>query len=121
MTVTPVITSSGPWFNDQAISLSNTGSLTALSVTIVIQRTTGISHNGQYNTVGNQITQSNTSTTTTITYRYTLHAGQTLGPGNNRLFAAQTGGTGTVHPFAGDTFTVTYTTGGTSFTQTGHF
>jgi uncharacterized protein (DUF1501 family) len=50
-----------------------------------------------------------------------LAAGQTLGAGTNRLFAAQTNGTGTVHPFSGDTFTVTYTIGGTSFTQTGHF
>jgi hypothetical protein len=120
VTVTPVINSSGPWFTDQGISLNNTSTLTALSVTIVIQRTTGISFNGQYNTVGSQILQSSTSTTTTITYQFTLAAGQTLGTGS-KLFAAQTGGTGTVHPTAGDTFTVTYTSGGTSFTQTGHF
>jgi endoglucanase len=31
-----------------------------------------------------------------------------------------TGG-GTIHPTAGDTYTITYTTGGVSFTQTGHF
>jgi hypothetical protein len=121
VTVTPVINSSGPWFNDQAISISNTGSLTALSVTIVIQRTGGISHNAQYNTTGTQITQSNTSTSSTITYQFTLASGQTLGAGTNRQFAAQTGGSGAVHPMAGDTYTVTYTTGGTSFTQTGHF
>jgi hypothetical protein len=121
VTVTPVINSSGPWFNDQAVSISNTGTLTALSITIVIQRTGGISHNGQYNTIGSQIVQSNTSTASTITYQFNLAAGQTLGVGNNRQFAAQTGGSGAMHPMAGDTFTVTYTTGGTSFTQTGHF
>jgi hypothetical protein len=120
VTVTPVINSSGPWFNDQGISLNNTGSLTSLSITIVIQRTTGITFQGQYNTVGSQIVQSSNSTATTITYQFSLAAGQTLGTGN-RLFAAQTSGTGTVHPFTGDTYTVTYTTGGTSFTQTGHF
>jgi hypothetical protein len=97
VTVTPVINSSGPWFNEQAISLSNTGNLTALSITIVVQRTTGISHSGQYNTVGSQILQSNSSTTSTITYTFTLATGQTLGVGSNRLFAAQTSGTGTVH------------------------
>jgi len=121
VTVTPVINSSGPWFNDQAILLSNTGNLTALSITIVVQRTTGISHQGQYNTVGSQILQSNASTASTVTYTFTLATGQTLGVGNNRMFAAQTSGTGTVHPFSGDTYTVTYTTGGTTFTQTGHF
>lgn len=95
--------------------------ITALSLTIVVQRTTGISHQAQYNTVGPQILHSNTSTASTITYTFTLATGQTLGTGTNRLFAAQTKGTGTVHPFSGDTFTVTYTTGGITFTQTGHF
>jgi len=41
--------------------------------------------------------------------------------GIDRLFAAQAGGSGTVHPTAGDTFTATYTIGGVSYTQTGHF
>ena len=121
VTITPVINANSPWFNEEALQISNTGTLTALSVTIVIQRTTGISFNGQYNTVGGQILQSNTSTTTTITYQFTLASGQTLSTGTNRLFAAQTSGSGTSHPMAGDTYTVTYTTGGVMFTQTGHF
>src|SRR5215475_5127288 len=122
VTVTPVINSNGPWFNEQAISLSNTtGVITSLSITIVVQRTTGVSFNGQYNTVGSQILQSNSSTATTITYQFNLAAGQTLGTGTNRLFAAQMSGSGTVHPTSGDTYTVTYTIGGVSFTQTGHF
>jgi hypothetical protein len=44
-----------------------------------------------------------------------------MGPGTNRLFAAQMSGSGTAHPTAGDTWVVTYTTGGVTFTQTGHF
>jgi len=71
--------------------------------------------------VGSQIQQASSSTTTAVTYQWTLAAGQTLGMGSGRLFAAQTSGSGTVHPTAGDTYTVTYTTGGVSFTQTGHF
>src|SRR5262249_32435251 len=121
VTITPVINASGPWFNEEALSLSNTGTITSMSMTIVIQRTGGISFNGQYNTVGGQITQSNSSTATAITYQFTLAAGQTLGTGSSRTFAAQSSGTGTVHPTSGDTFTVTYTTGGVTFTQTGHF
>jgi len=122
VTVTPLVNASGPWFNEQAIRLSNPGStLTALSITIVVQRTTGLGHNGQYNTVGGQILQSNSVATATITYQFTLASGQTLGSGSDRLFAAQTSGSGTVHPMAGDTFTVTYTTGGATFTQSGHF
>jgi hypothetical protein len=119
--VTAAVTTSSPWFNEQVIRVSNSGTLTALSVTIVVQRTAGISFNGQYNTVGGQIQQSSSSTASTVTYQYTLAAGQTLGPGANRTFAAQTSGTGTLHPTAGDTYTVTYTTGGVTFTQSGTF
>ncbi len=121
VTVTPVINASGPWFSEEALRLDNTAPITALSVTITIQRTTGVGFNGQYNTIGGQILQSNTVSAATITYQFTLAAGQTLGPGSNRLFAAQMTGSGTAHPTSGDTYTVTYTTGGVSFTQTGHF
>jgi phosphoheptose isomerase len=121
VTVTPAINASGPWFNEEAIRLDNTANLTALSITITVQRTTGIGFSGQYNTIGGQILQSNTVAATTITYQYALASGQTMGPGTNRLFAAQMSGSGTAHPTAGDTWVVTYTTGGVTFTQTGHF
>src|SRR5262249_52982489 len=76
VTVTPVVGSSSPWFNEEDVKLTNTVSLTALSITIVIQRTTGISFNGQYNTVGSQITQSSSSTASTVTYQFSLGSGQ---------------------------------------------
>jgi hypothetical protein len=87
----------------------------------VVQRTTGVSHSGQYNTVGGQITQANSSTASAVTYTWTLNAGQSLGASTSRTFAAQLGGTGTVHPVTGDTWTVSYTTGGVARTQTGTF
>ena len=121
VTLTPAINANGPWFNEEVIRMNNTGTITALSVTIVIQRTTGVGFNGMYNTVGGQILQTNTVTAATITYQFNLAVGQTLGPGTNRTFAAQMSGSGTIHPTSGDTYTVTYTTGGVSFTQTGHF
>ncbi|HKX26230.1 MAG TPA: hypothetical protein VJ302_00930, partial [Blastocatellia bacterium] len=121
VTATPVVSSSSPWFNELQLRINNTAPLTALSVAIVVQRTTGTSFSGQYNTIGGQVLQTNASTATTITYQFTLAAGQTLGAGTNKTFAAQIGGNGTAHPTAGDTYTITYTTGGASFTQTGHF
>jgi endoglucanase len=121
VTVTPVVNTNSPWFNEEQIRIGNTSALTSLSVTVVIQRTTGVSFSGQYNTVGGQITQSNSSTAAAATYQFTLAAGQTLGPGSSWTFAAQTSGSGTIHPTAGDTFTVSYTVGGVTFTQTGHF
>jgi hypothetical protein len=100
--------------------LANPASLTSLSITIVIQRTAGVSFSGQYNTVGGQVLQSNGSTASTITYQFSLAAGQTLGPGSGWLFDAQASGSGTAHPTGGDTFTAAYTTAGVSSTQTGH-
>jgi endo-1,4-beta-xylanase len=121
VTITSRIAASGPWFNEQQIQISNTSTITALTVTVTIQRTGNIAFSGQYNTVGGQITQSHTQTSTAVTYQFVLTAGQTLGAANGRIFAAQTSGTGTVHPTAGDTYTVTYTTGGQNFTKSGGF
>ncbi|MBO0857163.1 MAG: endo-1,4-beta-xylanase [Chloracidobacterium sp.] len=121
VTITPAINASGPWYNEQVVRLNNTGTITALTVTIVIQRTTGVSFSGMYNTVGGQILQSDSISATAVTYQFTLAAGQTLGPATNLTFAAQASGTGTIHPTSGDTYTVNYTIGGVSFTQTGHF
>ena len=75
------------------VRLANTGPITAMTVTVVVQRTTGVSYSGQYNTVGGQVTQSNVSTTSTVTYTWTLSAGQQLGASTMRTFAAQMGGT----------------------------
>jgi hypothetical protein len=121
VTVNPVVSSSSPYYDEEDLKLSNTGSLTSLSITIVVQRTTGVSFSGMYNSVGGQILQSNSSTASAITYQFTLASGQTLGAAGGVTFAAQASGNGTAHPTAGDTFTVTYTTGGANFTQSGHF
>jgi chitin-binding protein len=121
VTVTKAVPANGPWFNELQVRLANTQPITAMTVTVVVQRTTGVSHSGQYNTVGGQITQSNASTASTVTYTWTLNAGQSLGASTSRTFAAQLGGTGTVHPVTGDTWTVNYTTGGVARTQTGTF
>jgi chitin-binding protein len=121
VTATPAVTTQSPWFNEQQLRIANTGPLTALSIAIVVQRTTGVSYSGQYSTLGSQVTQSNSSTASAITYQFTMGSGQTLSPGTNRTFAVQFGGTGTAHPTSGDTYTVTYTTGGVTRTQSGNF
>lgn len=63
-TATPVVATGSPWYNEEDIRLDSTGTLGALSVTIVVQRTPGIGLNGAYNTVGGSILQ-----TTTVTPR----------------------------------------------------
>jgi chitin-binding protein len=121
VTVTKAVTSASPWFNELQVRLANTSPITAMTITVVVQRTTGVSYSGQYNTVGGQITQANASTASTVTYTWSLAAGQTLNASTSRTFAAQMGGTGTAHPVTGDTWTVSYTTGGVARTQTGGF
>jgi len=121
VTVTPVINSNSNYFDDEGLKLSNSAAITALSLTITVQNTGGMSFNGQYNTVGGSITQNHGSTAAAITYQFGLSPGQTLSPGTNYLFDAQMAANGTAHTTSGDTFTVTYTTGGQTFTQSGHF
>jgi hypothetical protein len=121
VTATGTVAQSGPFFNEEDLRLANSGPLTALTVTITVQRTTGISFSGQYNTVGGQILQSSGSTSSAVTYTFTLASGQTLAAGSGRLFAAQSSGSGTAHPTGGDTFSVTATGGGATTTLSGHF
>ena len=121
VTATPVINANGPWFDEEDVRLDNIGTLSALRVTIVVQRTQGVSFNGEYNTVGGQIQQSSSSTSTAVTYTFTLASGQTLTPGSGRLFAGQLSGTGTTHVTTADTFSVTATSGSVTTTVSGHF
>jgi endoglucanase len=121
VTASPSVASASPWFNELQLRLDNTSTITALTVTVTVQRTTGVSYSGMYNTVGGQIGQANSSTSAAITYTFTLGAGQSLPAATGRLFAMQMSGTGTAHPTSGDLYSVTYTAGGASTTMSGHF
>jgi hypothetical protein len=120
VTIEPVVAQSQPYYNEEHVRITNDADLTALSVTVVIQRTPGLTFNGLFNTVGGQIQQTHSETPGTITYSFTLTPGQVVWPGT-WTFAAQTNSNGTPHPTGGDTYSVTYTTGGQTFTETGHF
>ena len=121
VTVTRVVPQSSPWFSELQVRLANTQAITAMTLTVTVQRTTGVTHSGQYNTVGGQIAQSATGGATPIVYTWTLNSGQQLGTSTMRTFAAQIGGNGTTHPVTGDTWRVVYTVGGTQYEQTGAF
>jgi hypothetical protein len=120
VTVAATTGGSPPWYFENRVSLANTAAVTAMTITVVVQRTPGISFNGLYNTVGSfQQSHTGNSNPAAITYTWTL-SGQ-MGPGTGRLFVAQANGTGTPHPASGDRWTVTYTVGGQSYTQNGTF
>jgi endoglucanase len=120
-TITAEVTENGPFFNQEQIRMSHTAPITSLSIRIVIQRTTGLGVSGAFNTMGSQMTQSITTTPTTFVYQFNLIPGQVLQPEQNRVCAAQTTGSGTIHPTSGDTATVTYISGGVTHTETRTF
>jgi hypothetical protein len=105
------------WYNDQSLVLANTGTITALTVTITIQNTQGVTFNNIYNNIGSQITNSHSG----LVYIFTLASGQTLGAGTNWQFHAATNGNGTTHVSTADTWSIAYTTGGVAYTNSGHF
>ena len=121
VTATPVVSASGPWYNELQVKLDNTATLTAATITITVAATPGVNPTGQYNTVGGQFAQSRSSTASAVTYTWQLAVGQTLPAGTGRLFAAQFGGNGSLHPTAGDLYSVTFTSGGVTSTVNGHF
>jgi endoglucanase len=121
-TISGAVTSNSAWFIEEQVRINNPAPITAMTVTIVVARNpAGLSVSGQYNTVGGQVTQASSASSTQLTYTWTLGAGQTLAAGTGRVFAAQIGGTGAAHATSGDTWTVTYTSGGTATTASGTF
>jgi hypothetical protein len=119
-TTMPVVAASGPSLNEEQVRIDNPQPLTALTLTITVQTTGRVAFAGQYNTVGSFV-QTHSSTELAISYQYTLGAGQVLSAGTGWIFAAQSSGSGAVHPTSGDTYAGTYTAGGASFTVSGHF
>ena len=111
---------SGPWWGENDLAVTTTAPITALNCIITLQKTTGLSYSGQYNTVGSAIGQSHSDGASSVVYTFSLASGMTLGSGN-WLLAAQYGGTGTQHPTSGDTYVLNYTSGGQTFTMNGHF
>jgi len=120
-TITPRVSQASPWYHESRILISHTKPITALSVRITFQKNDRWSLNGAYNTVGSVIRQSTSNTAKALIYRFELQPGQTITPGQNRLFAAQANGSGEVHPVAGDSYSVTYIMDGVTRTITGHF
>jgi chitin-binding protein len=118
VTVTQSTGGSPPWYFENRLSINNTQPLNSLTVTINVARTTGVTFNGSYETVGG-FTKTNNPSGNPITFTFTRTTA--LPAGTGKLFVAQTNGSGTAHPFSGDTWTVTYTIGGQTFTLSGGF
>ncbi len=120
VTASGVVASNSPYFGEEDIKFSNTGTITALTATITVQKTTGVSYSSAYATIGG-VTMTHVDNGSTITYTFTLNSGQAISPGTNSLLAAQFSGTGTTHSTTSDLWTITTTSGGATNTLNGHF
>lgn len=120
VTATGVVASSSGWYSEEDVKFNNTSAITAMTITITVQKTTGVTYNGMYTTAGN-VTLSHVDNGTTITYTFTLASGQSVAPGTNQIAAAQLGGNGTAHATSGDLWSITTTSGGKTNTVSGHF
>jgi len=114
--------SSGPYWGEDDVTLSNKAALTALRITVTVQKTAGVGYAGQYTSFpGGAVTTAYTDTGSAIVYTYALNPGQTIPPGSGYVAGAQYNGNGTPHPTTGDTYTVTATAGGVATTISGRF
>ena len=120
VTVVPLVSANGWRSLEEEIRLSNTQPLSALSITITVGNARGLSFNGQNNTVGGKIRQSHSGSSSRLTFTFTLANGQMLSPGSNDLFNAFMR-EWRYHSTSGDSYKVTYTTGGESYSQSGSF
>jgi endoglucanase len=120
VTATGVVASSSAYYGEEDVKFGNTSSITALTITITVQKTTGITYNEMYATFGG-VTTTHADNGSTITYTYTLNSGQSISPTTSLLAAAQFSGTGTAHSTTGDTWSITTTSGGVANTVSGHF
>ncbi len=120
VTASGVVASSSPYFGEEDLKFSNTSTITAMTITITVQKTAGITYSGSYATFGGG-TLTHVDNGSTVTYTFTLNSGQTIPPSSNLLAAAQFSGTGTTHSTTGDLWSITTTTSGGTNTLSGHF
>ncbi len=107
----------------ERLALTDTVAITAMTITIRVAQTGGISFNSQANSFpGGDLTQSSGTAGGAIVYSFVLAAGSSI-PANYPVGTvyAQFGGNGVPRVTSGDTWTVTSTAGGVTSTLTGTF
>jgi endoglucanase len=111
-----------PWWGEEDVYLSNTVPLTALTITVTVKNTGGVSFYDQYSAYwAGMLTSSYLATSAAVTYTYTLNSGWVVPAGTSWLVGSQYNAGGTTRLTSNDTYKITYTTGGTAKTLSGHF
>ncbi len=107
----------------ETLTFTNSYAITNMSITITVAQTSGVTYVTQFNSFpGGAVNMNNTTSGGYITYTYNEPSNQSI-PANyaNGQIGAQFGGTGAVHPFTGDTWSVTTTSNGITSTQSGAY
>jgi hypothetical protein len=104
------------------LNLKPSATVSRLTVTVTVAKTTGISYSGLYtNGPGDALTVTESTGSSVLIYRVTLNSGRMLPAGTMLTVGAQYSGNGTAHPTSGDTYQITATVGGKAITAAGHF
>jgi prepilin-type N-terminal cleavage/methylation domain-containing protein len=125
VTATPTTNTYGGYGGQDILAVSSTKAITALTITIKVAQTTGVTPNGGYNSFPGGIattTYGAGSGSGTLTSTYLLNSRQSIPAGRpSGSFAAQYGGTGSARVQTGDSWTVVSTSNGVTSTLSGHF
>ena len=123
VTVTPASDNYNNYGGQERLSVVNTYAVTALSITITVAQTAGVTFNSQANSYpGGIVTQTSSVAGGTITYSFVLAAGQSIPAGyQSGVVYAQFGGSGSPHPMSGDTWVVASTANGIASSLSGTF
>jgi hypothetical protein len=125
VTATPSTNTYNGYGGQDILAVRNTRAITAMTITIRVAQTTGVTPNGGYNSFPGGVattTYGTGSGSGTLTSTYVLNAGHTIPAGSpSGSFAAQYGGTGSPRVQTGDTWTVVSTSNGVTSTISGHF
>ena len=106
----------------EILALTNPSSITAMTITINVAKTTGVSYNGMFNSfAGGALSQGNTTSGGYITYTFSLNGGQVIPANTSGEVGVQWNGTGFFRVTSGDLWTVTSTSGGVNSTISGTF
>jgi prepilin-type N-terminal cleavage/methylation domain-containing protein len=122
VTATPSSSNYSYYGGQERLDFTNSSSITAMSITIDVAQTTGVTYNSQFNSFpGGALTQGDTTSGGVIAYTFVLGSRQTIPANYSGEVGAQWGGTGSVRVTTGDTWTVTSTSGGITSTLSGTF
>ncbi len=117
-----VASATNPWWGEEDVYLSNTVPLTALTITVTVKNTGGVSFYDQYSAYwAGMLTSSYSATSTAVAYTYTKNSGWVVPAGTSWLVGSQYNAGGTTRLTSNDTYKITYTAGGTTKTLSGHF